>query len=245
MNIWEKNIKEVTAEASLFGFIVKAYKSGDFLNEASAPDQLFITRDANIRAVYNAFHEEIHHRASIGEILEDDATNLDYGEDFYAGLMSRQVNRAIGKALQDFHNEYHEVIELHQNKKLSELIALFPDQFKKDTVKKLENYNSLREFMRGTFRGRDLIGSLGVEDAIDVSIEESEIFELFPDEIRELADREGLTASDLDTMSGIVIEAIHILMERLYRENKTAILKNPEKKLNELGKKRASGRGER
>ena len=245
MTVWEKNIEELVLHNSLFDCIVKSYKGADFLTAASAPDSVFITRDANIRALYNAYHEEIHERAPVGEILTDEATNLDYGEDFYSGLMSRQVNRAIGNTLQEFHTQYHEVIELHPNKKLSELLVLYPEQFSNDTVKKLGNYDSLRDFVRSTFRGRDVIGTLGVDDGIEVSVEESDIFNLFPDEIRELTDRENLTESDLDTMSGVVIDAIHTLVERLYRENKSLIIKNPGKKLNELGRKKDTGRGDR
>ena len=241
-NPWESNIENLSEYSSLSDMIVGIYTTDEFIKAADA-GEYFISRTYNVNKIYDRFEEEIHERCPVGDILHDDAEYMDYGVEFYDSLKGSQVDRAIIDAVAEFKKKYQEVIVRHPGKKLSDLISIYPDHFKEENTKDLAKHKSLRAFVKVHFTGRDYIGAVGDEgDNISLGATEDRLFELFPDEIRELAGNDKLTAKEVTESWRIVWGAVNTLVQRLYKENKEALLDNPDKTIVALERMKQSGR---
>ena len=240
-NVWDDNIKNIKAHRTLTEYVIAAYTTDEFIRDLDPePGEIFMSNNHEMRQAYEHFSEEIHERAPLDQVIEN--ADLEHDHDYYDNLKGTQVDQAIMHVLAEVNGKYREIISQHRGKKLAELIELYPGHYGTDYPKMLEGSKSLRGFVTAFFKGREYVGAQGEPDKLHLGGTAKLIFKLFPDEVRELADNDNLTAEDVDKSPRIVTEAVSTLLRRLYRENKAAILKNPDKTIVQLERMKDTGR---
>ena len=242
-NVWDNNVKNIKKHSALTEYVIAAYTTDDFARDLNpAPGDIFITNIKETNEVYEHFAKEIHRRAPIDEVLNNEQADLDNNLHFYDNLKGTQVDLAIMHVLAEVNGKYQEIISQHPRKKLAELIELYPGHYGTDYPKMLEHHKSLRSFVKDFFTGREYVGAQGEPDNLHLGGSEELIFKLFPEEVRELADNDDLTAEDVHKSYRIVTDAVSTLLRRLYRENKEEIIKNPDKTIAQLERIKDAGR---
>ena len=233
---WDDNIKTISRSRGLEEAIYAIY-TGELV-KAHLAAGLYVETQEVVNKVYDQFPSEIHEWAPMRDIIDKHEDQIDWELGFFASTKAVQLDVAIERILEQINERYAEVIERHPDKKLGEIIEIYPTGLHYPVNADLSKYRSLRESIEKNFTGRDVIGGLG-HGHVAISGNCDDYFEHFPEDLKRLSGRADLTPPDID--DELVSACILALLNEIYADKKEAILTAPEKKLTALSRENSAG----
>ena len=235
--LWDNKAPEITRHFSLKNYIHSVY-TADLIAQDINKEVIFDDYTSELKRVYRHFDDEIHRRVDIYTIVNDYADDVKWNAEFFNSVMSLHLNEAIRDILSEISERYKDVLALHPDKPLAELVETKTANFGWDEVSALQDHKTLRAAIEKRFTGREILGIVREKRSLSVGYS-VDYFNNFPEEIKELSGKKTLTAAAID--DDLVGACMEKLLEQIYQERKEQILRHPEKKISELGAAKLPG----
>ena len=239
--IWDDQAEQITRYRSLREFIFDEF-TPDLVAEqlALAENDILVDTVTAQNKIYESFDSEIHNLAAIRDVVYHNDGFIQWDDEFYDSVRGFHLDAALKNIFQDITQKYSEVMKLHPQKKLREIIEIYPLGIHGEASMNLDKYSSFRTVVAQNYTGRGVLGALG-ENHIFVTGDHDEYFRNFGDELKALSGQGTLTADDVS--NPLLVECVTQVLRELFQENKEEIFRHPDKKIYELGRAGSSRDG--
>ena len=230
---WEDRNK---IEGSIQETVINNYTVKELCDNVKNERDDYIGTAKSADYCYQLFEGEVNELVSM-----DEARNLACGSTDYGDIKAVQVSEAIKLVMQDLYDDYKEIFANHPDKKLSEIVneEFYYHWTGSANDNNYKSYKTIEEFIKNEFLCNEILtAQRAPSDLKQLSSNQCALISaVFHQEIKKSPKecKETITcpADIFETLEYVVNVHVDSLYDKIVKENKAAIIKHPELKINE------------